>query len=76
MPAVALVRVGFWSVLVQLPGPDQLYVLMPPGPPYSSMVAPSHTGELEEALATGLMFTVTGVLTGSLTQLPLVTVRV
>ena len=68
--------VGSCKLLVKLLGPVQLKVVMPPGPPYSSMVSPSQTGELEEAVAVGLVFTVTDVLTGSLVHPPSVTVRV
>ena len=49
---------------------------MPPGPPVRLMVLPSHTGELEEAVAVGLELTVTLVVAGSEVQPPLVTVKI
>ena len=46
------------------------------GPPVSVSVAPTHSGPLFDALAVGLAFTVTVVVTVSLHPLPAVTVRV
>jgi len=48
---------------------------MPSGPPVKTMVLPSHTGELLEAVAVGLVLTATLVVAGSLVQ-PLASVTV
>ena len=48
---------------------------MPPGPPVSWMVLPSHTGELLEAVAIGLALTATLVVAVSEHPLASVTVR-
>ena len=49
---------------------------MPPGPPVRLIVLPSHTGELEEAVATGLALTTTLVVALPVQPLESVTVKV